>query len=247
MWQQVAELSKERGCLVHTHVAENQQQTERLEAYGGREVHYLQSMGALQPNLVMAHCVWLTPVEQEMVASSGASVAHCPSANMKLGSGFAPIPEMLELGINVGLGADGAPCNNNLDPFNEMRLAALIHKPRRGPESMGAVTVLEMMTLAGARALGREHEIGSLAPGKKADVILIKRSPLHAWPQEGTDPHVVVVYEHRASDVDTVIIDGEILLRNGNFTRWADSEILARAAEQRAAVLQRYEARDGRV
>ncbi|NIV33982.1 MAG: amidohydrolase family protein, partial [Anaerolineae bacterium] len=140
----------------------NKAQTERLEKYGGREIHYLRSMGALRSNLVLAHGVWLTAEERELIAAAGSTVAHCPSANMKLASGFAQVPEMLEAGINVGLGADGAPCNNNLDAFTEMRLAALIHKPRRGPRAMDAVQVLEMMTINGARALAREHEIGSL-------------------------------------------------------------------------------------
>jgi 5-methylthioadenosine/S-adenosylhomocysteine deaminase len=245
MWQRVVELAQEKGTIVHTHAAENKQQSERLEAYGGREIFYLHSMGALQSNLVLAHGVWLTEAERELVASSGVKVVHCPSANLKLASGIALVPEMLEAGITVGLGADGAPCNNNLDPFNEMRLAALIHKPRQGPKVMDAVTVLWMMTLAGAKALGREDEIGSLEAGKKADIVLVRRESLHAWPQEATDPHVEVVYEHRADDVDTVLIDGQILLRGGEFTRWQASEIMETAAEQRSAVLQRFEAPDG--
>ncbi len=217
LWREVAELAKERQVRVHTHAAENKEQTERLAKQGGREVHYLSKMGAVRSNLVLAHCVWLTSQEQALLAEHGSHVAHCPSANLKLASGIAPIPEMIEMGVNVALGADGAPCNNNLDIFTEMRHAALIHKPRAGPKAMSAETIVEMATLGGARAMGLEGQIGSLEAGKKADLTLIRRREIHAWPQVGNNPYAEVVYEHRSEDVDTVLIDGNVVLREGQF------------------------------
>jgi cytosine/adenosine deaminase-related metal-dependent hydrolase len=165
-----------------------------------------------------------------MLAASNTRVAHCPSANLKLASGYAPIPQMLAQGITVGLGADGAPCNNNMDMFREMRHAALIHKPRHGPRSMSAPTVLEMATLGGARALGLEAEIGSLEVGKKADLIVLSRDGLHAVPRLHTDPLSAVVYSHQAGDVETVVIDGDVVLREGRLTTMDEREI-RRAAE----------------
>ncbi len=147
--------------------------------------------------------------------------------------------EFLEHGIKVGLGADGAPCNNNLDMFTEMRLAGLIHKPRCGPRSMNAHQVLEMATIGGARVLNLDHAIGSLEVGKRADVIVLKREGLHAQPQHGVDPVAQVVYESKAADVDTVLIDGAVVVRNGSLTRMDHAEIRARANESARRVLSR--------
>lgn len=239
LWQAVARLAQERGVRIHTHAAENKEQTERLAQFGGHEVHYLNRMGAVGSNLVLAHCVWLTPEEHTLLAQRGAHVAHCPSANFKLASGIAPVPEMMQAGINVAIGADGAPCNNNLDMFTEMRLAALIHKPRLGPRSMPAETVLEMATLGGARAMGLEGQVGSLEIGKKADITLLRRRAVHAWPQIAANPYVEVVYEHRAADVDTVLIDGKVVLQAGRLTRCDMDEILDDAQAELAGLLSR--------
>ena len=241
LWREVAHLAEERDIRIHSHAAENKEQTERLAQFGGREIHYLNRMGAVGANLVLAHCVWLTREEQTLLAQNGAHVAHCPSANFKLASGIAPVPEMMQAGINVALGADGAPCNNNLDAFTEMRLAALIHKPRLGPKCMPAETVLEMATLGGARAMGLDAHIGSLETGKKADITLIRRREPHVWPQVGTDPFAEVVYEHHAADVDTVLIDGHVVLQAGQFTRCDVEEILHSAQTELAALLSRVE------
>ncbi|MCL4394868.1 MAG: 5'-deoxyadenosine deaminase [Chloroflexi bacterium] len=226
LWRQVVAQARQRQVLIHTHAAENREQTELLARSGGREAHYLDSMGALGRNLIMAHGVWLDPEEQALVARAGSTVAHCPSANLKLASGIAPVPEMLDLGVNVALGADGAPCNNNLDVFTEMRHAALIHKPRCGPRAMPAQRVLDLATINGARALGLEREIGSLEVGKRADLVIIRRDPLHAAPTYQCDPVAQLVYEHRSSDVETVLVDGEILIRDGRPVRWNERTIL---------------------
>lgn len=232
LWRQVVQAARQSQVLIHTHAAENREQTQRLARRGGSEVEYLKAMGALGRNLVIAHGVWLTPKERKLVARSGCTVAHCPSANLKLASGVAQVPEMLELGINVALGADGAPCNNNLDAFTEMRHAALIHKPRGGPSAMPAQQVFDMATLNGARALGLEREIGSLEVGKRADVAIVGRDKLHAAPSYMASPIAQLVYEHHASDVETVIVDGRVLIRDGRPTRWNEREILDDADRQ---------------
>jgi 5-methylthioadenosine/S-adenosylhomocysteine deaminase len=239
LWQTVAQLAKERGVRVHSHAAENKEQTERLEQFGGREIRYLNRMGVVRSNLVLAHCVWLTEEEQQILAENGAHIAHCPSANLKLASGIAKIPEMMDKGISIALGADGAPCNNNLDAFTEMRLAALIHKPRQGPKAMPAERVLEMATLGGARAIGLEKQVGSLEVGKKADVTLIRRRQFHAWPQVGTNPYAEVVYEHHPADVDTVLIDGVVVLRDGKLINCDEEEILRDAESELSMLLER--------
>jgi 5-methylthioadenosine/S-adenosylhomocysteine deaminase len=232
LWALTVRLAEEHDARIHTHAAENRAQTARLAATsGGTDVAYLQSLGVLSPRTVLAHCVWVTDEEVAMLASSGATVAHCPSSNLKLASGFAPVPEMLAAGVNVGLGADGTPCNDNLDMFTEMRLAALIHKPRVGPEGMAALDVLEMATIRGARALGLEDRIGSIEPGKRADLVVVRRDGLHAQPGGDRDPVGQLVYELRSSDVDTVIVDGRPLVRGGELTEMDPDELRARASE----------------
>ena len=245
LWADIVALAAEHDTLIHTHAAENKAQTERLAIDSATDIEYLHGLGATGPRLVAAHCIWVTDAEIAILAESGTRVAHCPSCNTKLASGLAPVPEFLERGVVVGLGADGAPCNNNLDMFQEMRLASLVHKPRSGPRSMPAMSVLEMATLGGARALGLEDELGSLEPGKRADVIVIRRDGLHAQPQAGVDPIAQIVYEHRASDVDSVIIDGRVLVRGGEFTELDPMEICARANDSAKRVLSRAELTNG--
>ena len=161
-----------------------------------------------------------------------------------IASGFAPVPELLEGGVTVGLGADGAPCNNTLDMFQEMRMASLIHKPRRGPRAMPADRVFEMATLGGAHSIGMESELGSLEAGKRADLVVLRRDRLHLQPQESIDPYAQLVYEHRASDVDTVVVDGRILVRDGALVELDEGEIRGRANESASRVLERVAAGD---
>src|SRR5207249_6552218 len=122
----------------------------------------------------LAHCVWIDAHEMDRLARQGTTVVHCPSSNLKLASGVAKIPELLAAGCRVAIGADGAPCNNGLDAFAEMRLAALIQKPRLGADALPAAQVLELATLGGARALGLEDEIGRIAPGRRADPVVLR-------------------------------------------------------------------------
>jgi 5-methylthioadenosine/S-adenosylhomocysteine deaminase len=148
------------------------------------------------------------------LARQATNVVHCPSSNLKLGSGIAPIPEMLAAGCHVAIGADGAPCNNRLDAFEEMRLAALIQKPRLGSDALPAAKVLELATLGGARALGLEKEIGTIEVGKCADLIALDLAGPHAQPEDA-DLISRIVYSARAADVRHVIVDGKIVVRDG--------------------------------
>src|SRR5881296_3747894 len=174
---------------------------------GHDEIAYLDSVGISGPRAALAHCVWVDKDDIAVLARQQTNVVHCPSSNLKLGSGIAPIPEMLAAGCRVGIGADGAPCNNRLDAFAEMRLAALIQKPRLGPDALPAARVLELATLGGARALGLDTEIGSIAPGKRADIVVLDLREPHLHPAMG-DPVSLVVYAACASDVRDVFVDG---------------------------------------
>src|SRR5204862_7355956 len=166
----VSDLAERSGAMIHTHAAETPLVFETVKRETGHdEIAYLDSVGISGPRAALAHCVWVDKDDIAVLARQRTNIVHCPSSNLKLGSGIAPIPEMLAAGCRVGIGADGAPCNNRLDAFTEMRLAALIQKPRLGAEALPAAQALELATLGGARAMGLEAEIGSLEVGKRAD------------------------------------------------------------------------------
>ena len=193
----------------------------------------------MNERLVMAHAVWLDEGERDLVRRKGAHVCHCPSSNLKLASGIAPIPGYLAEGVNVALGADGAPCNNRLDVFTEMRLAALIQKPMHGPRAMPAAAVVEMATMGGARALGLDERIGSLEVGKEADIVVVDRSALHVSPHAGGDPMSELVYSHCASDVVSVIVAGEFVVRDRSLVTADSAQVAADAEAERVALLAR--------
>src|SRR3989440_7062856 len=160
--EQVAQLARKRGVMIHTHASENRTEIEMVERETGqRNITYLNSLGITGQHVALAHCVHLDKTELEILASTGTHVVHCPSSNLKLGSGIAPIKEMLERGISVSIGADGSPCNNRLDMFTEMRTAALLQKVQHGADVLPAQGTLRLATVDGARALGLEGEIGS--------------------------------------------------------------------------------------
>lgn len=210
---EVRDLSAQYHVRVHTHASENRGEIQLVENERGmRNVIYLDHIGLATPRLILAHCVWLSEEEKEIIRLRGVKVTHCPGSNMKLSSGIAEIPDLLNRQIHVGIGADGAPCNNNLDMFQEMRLTALMHKIPHGPTAMDARTVLRMATMGGAEVLGMAKEIGSLEAGKKADVILLDLNDFHTYPSYDVDVYSRVVYSATRSNVDTVIIDGQLVL-----------------------------------
>ena len=163
------------------HLGETQSEVEEvLKKYGRRPVMQMERMGLLSSDLIACHCVWLTEEEMDLLARREVRVVHNPESNMKLAAGVAPIPDLLRRGVRVGLGTDGCASNNNLDMFQEMDMAAKVHKVHRlDPTVMPAETVLEMATLGGARVLGMEGQIGSLEVGKRADVIILDLEKPH--------------------------------------------------------------------
>jgi cytosine/adenosine deaminase-related metal-dependent hydrolase len=202
---------------VHTHASEQQAEIALVRQLRGMDnIAYFDSLGLSGPRVTLAHCVHPTLAERGLLARTGTHVTHCPSSNLKLGSGIAPIAEMLREGISVALGADGAPCNNNLDGFLELRLAALLHKPRVGPAGMTALQALELATRGGARARGLASEIGSLEVGKRADVIVVDPRTPHATPCP--DPVSAIVYAMQSRDVRHVLVDGRVLVEDGVLT-----------------------------
>jgi 5-methylthioadenosine/S-adenosylhomocysteine deaminase len=238
--ERVAELARERGVLVHTHASENQTEIELVErATGLRNIAYLNSVGLAAPHVALAHCVHVNDEELDILARTGTHVLHCPSSNLKLGSGLAHIAEMLERGISVSLGADGAPCNNRLDMFTEMRTAALLQKVRRGADVLPARQVLRLATAAGAHALGLQTEIGSLEVGKRADITILDLERLHLTPR----PDIVssIVYAAEAGDVRDVLIDGRLVMRVGELLSLAEHEVIAEARTQAKLLFERAE------
>jgi 5-methylthioadenosine/S-adenosylhomocysteine deaminase len=202
-----------------------------------RNVAYLHSLGISGSHVVLAHCIHLDDVEIDTLARTHTNVAHCPSSNLKLGSGVARVTEMLSRGISVSLGADGAACNNRLDMFTEMRTAALLQKLAHGPESLPAARVLRLATIDGARAMGLEKEIGSLEAGKRADVILVKLDQLHSSPRR--DVVSTLVYSAQPADVTTTIIDGRVLMRDGELLTLNEAVVLADANREASALAHR--------
>jgi len=232
------ELAERFGAQLHTHAAETIVERETvLRTTGLEEIAYLDSVGISGPRAALAHCVWVDAHEIARLARQGTNVVHCPSSNLKLASGVAKIPEMLAAGCAVALGADGAPCNNRLDVFSEMRLAALVQKPRLGAEAMPAAKVLELATLGGARALGLEDEIGSIAVGKRADLVVLDLHAAHMHPSGG-DPVSFVVYAATAADVRDVFVDGRPLVLGHELVTLPIDEIV-QEADRCAAELRR--------
>jgi 5-methylthioadenosine/S-adenosylhomocysteine deaminase len=232
---EVAKLARERGVMIHTHASESMAECEMVESETGlRNIVYLDSLGVSGRHVVLAHCVHVSDREFETLHKTQTNVAHCPSSNLKLGSGIAPITAMLERGISVSLGAAGAPCNNRLDMFTEMRTAALLQKVLHGPEVLPAGRALRIATIDGARALGLADEIGSIEVGKHADVIVVNLNRLHAAPE--TDVASSLIYSAQASDVRTTIIDGRVVMRDGELKTVNEADVIANANREAKAL-----------
>lgn len=234
----VAKIAKENNLLIHTHASENRREIEVVESETGyRNIEYLQKVGLAGKNIALAHCIHVNEREQQILADTGTHVLHCPSSNLKLGSGVAPVTEMLARGVSVSIGADGAPCNNNLDVFKEIRLAALLQKMRCGSTALPAKTAFHLGTLAGAKALGQEAQIGSIEVGKRADIIIVNLNNLHCTPTP--DLLSTLIYSANSSDVETVIIDGQVVMRNRELLTMDEAEIIAQARQEYKALVKR--------
>jgi len=233
--------ARSNHILVHTHASEQRAETELVRRrFGVPNIQLLANLGLADTNACFAHCVWPEEEEFDVLASGGASVVHCPSCNMKLGSGAAPIAAYLERGVNVALGADGAASNNRLDGWEELRLAGLLAKFRDGPAALPAPDLFELATLGGARALGLDADIGSIETGKLADLAVIDLRHAHAAGPE--DVYTRLVYSARAADVRQVLVGGKIVVENGQLIAFSEAEAIADAAQQRTRLVKRLSA-----
>lgn len=208
-----------RGLLFQVHVAETRTEQELIPESGSlTPVQYLDSLGIIDRTTLLVHGVWLDSADIAIIKKRGASVVHCPESNMKLASGIAPVQALLEAGVNVTVGTDGSASNNDLDLFGEMASAMALYRiAGSDPCVMDARTLVRMATIGGAAALGLDTEIGSLASGKKADMIVINTSQPHLLPM--TDPFSALVSGVRGGDVTEVMVDGELLVENGCLKR----------------------------
>ncbi len=233
----VATEARTRGCLIHTHASENLDEVALVREQTGRDnVQFLHELGLSGPDVALAHCIHLTDDEVRLLAETGSRVLHCPSSNLKLGSGVAAVPELLEAGVHVSLGADGAPCNNRLDQFTEMRLAALVQGPRVGPGVLDAARVLHLATRAGAEALGLD-DCGWLVPGAQADLVVV--DPNHVTALPSPDPISAAVYALTPAAVRSVWIAGECVAREGAVVGWDTAETVAGVRSAFARVRER--------
>jgi cytosine/adenosine deaminase-related metal-dependent hydrolase len=225
------ERAAEHGDLVHTHAAEHPEERAAVRrALGDDDVAVLRRWGVAGPRAILAHGVQLVDDEARAMAQEGTRVVHCPSANLKLGSGIARVAELDALGVQLALGADGAPCNNNLDAWTELRHAALLAKVRTGVTSLPARRAFRLATIDGARALGLDALIGSIEPGKRADLAVVRLDGAHVEP--GGDVFSRLVYACGARDVEHVLVDGERVVAHREHRRLDVERVKARAREQ---------------
>ncbi len=249
--EEVRRKAHEQKALIHTHASENLKEIQMVKRLVSCEnVEYLHQLRLTSEHLVLAHCVWLKNTEKRILQRTGTHVVHCPSSNMKLASGFAHVPELREMGVNVALGADGAPCNNTLNMFQEMRLAALLHKPAHGPKAMRAQDVLDMATRDGAKAVGWWDDIGSIEEGKKADLIGLNLRAL-----ENSIDHLdlsgdkipiapiasAIVYSSSPQHVLWTYVDGKKVYENGQVKGIRASTLLQRVRESRLLIQKRIQ------
>ena len=230
------ELADELGLPLHIHLAETRQETAlSLEQHGLRPVAHADRLGLLRPGTILAHVVDVDADEIALLARRGVIVVHNPSSNMKLASGVAPVPAMLDAGVRLALGSDGAASNNRLNMFTEMGRAALLHKAAGDPETMPARTVLDMATRGGAAAMGGDG--GVLAVGRPADCIALDLSAPNMQPLFNAASHAV--YAATGMEVALTMVAGEVLYRDGRFSRFDYPALCAEVREMRRFVLRR--------
>ncbi len=245
--RRAAALAREHGLPLVTHLSETRSEVERLrKAHGRTPVAWLAELGVLGPNLLACHCVVLNAEDIALLKRYDVKVVHNPESNMKLASGIAPVPDLLRTGVCVSIGTDGCASNNNLDLFLEMDTAAKLHKVSRlDPTVLNAATVLKMGTIAGARALGLEELTGSLEAGKAADLIVVDTASPHLTPMYNPVSHLV--YAVRGSDVDTVVINGRVVMENGRLLSLDEHRVMADVARFAARIRPRTAAGKRRV
>jgi 5-methylthioadenosine/S-adenosylhomocysteine deaminase len=231
-----AELAVEFDVPLHTHLAETALERKNMrDEMGMPVIPYVREQGLFDAKVIAAHCVHIDMGEMRTLEHAGAGIAHNPSSNLKLASGFAPVPQMLEVGLNVGIGTDGPASNNDLDMFEEMRLASLLAKAvSQDPTAVPAPVTLAMATRLGAQALHVGHLTGSLEPGKRADMILVDTGPVHNAPRFQRDPnnaYAQLVYAAKSTDVTDVMVNGRWLMRDRELLTLAEEDLLVQARE----------------
>jgi len=239
LYEEVADLAGEWKTRVTMHLAEVKEDVRYAKQnFGMTPFEFIESVGLAGPGSLFAHMVWLTDSDVRRVAETKANVAHCPSSNLKLASGIPKVPELLDAGANVGLGCDGAPCNNSYDMIREMKIAAVVQKARLlDPLTMPAATVMEMATVRGAKAMGMDSETGSIEVGKKADLVFIDLKKPHLTPFRNIVSNIV--YSAMGSDVDTVMVDGKLLLRHGKSLTLDEERIMGEAQRRQDELISR--------
>jgi 5-methylthioadenosine/S-adenosylhomocysteine deaminase len=238
LMREVAREARARGLFVHTHSSENKDEIAIVaERTGTRNVLALASYGIAGEKTILAHCIHLDEAERRELATSGTRVAHCPSSNLKLGSGICDVVGLMAEGVHVSLGADGAPCNNRLDQWTELRTAALLQKPIHGPTALGAQAALRLATRAGAEAIGLGAELGQVAVGMLADLQVVGLDDVLAGP--GGPVASRLVYGTERSAVRHVLVQGQVLVEDGKLTRMDKAEVGARARRELAGCLER--------
>jgi cytosine/adenosine deaminase-related metal-dependent hydrolase len=231
LWDGIRDLALRRGWPVHTHALEQDDETRGVRALknGRDEIQYFADQGVLATDLRMAHGVGMTAEHLERVRAHRFSVVHCPSSNLKLGSGIADVVAIRRAGVPVGIGTDGAACSNQLDNFAELRLAALLQKLKHGPGAFSGLDALRLATSEGARALGLQDEIGTVERGKAADLVVLSAGRPELWGASAADPHDLVAFGASRAAVRHVVVDGELLVEDGRLTRLNGEEILREA------------------
>lgn len=210
----VINMAAEKGMGIHIHLSESKKEVEDSYNLRGKSpIKHVHDLGLFELPTLAAHCVHLSDEDIAILADKKVNVANNPGSNLKLGNGFARVEDMLKKGVNVALGTDGSASNNNLNMFEEINLAALVNKALKGDTtSIPAATAVKMATLNGAKALGLEKEVGTLEVGKKADIVILDLNKPHFYPRYNLVASLA--YSAQASDVETVIVDGKILMEN---------------------------------
>jgi 5-methylthioadenosine/S-adenosylhomocysteine deaminase len=235
----IAAEAKRLGAKIHIHLLETEhERADIMRAQERTPFHSMRDTGMFEIPLIAAHSVYLSEREVGIATDMLFSVAHCPGSNLKLASGIAPVHDLLRRGVNVALGTDGAASNNNLDMFEEIRLAATIHKVNsRDATAVPAYAALSMATRGGAKAVGKENELGQLAPGFRADIITVDLTAPHMTPNHNVVANLV--YSAGAADVVDTVVDGRVLMRDREITAFNEQEILALAAAIAADLVSR--------
>lgn len=241
LWDGIRDLSLRHGWPVHTHALEQQDETSAVrELKGGRdEIEYFADRGLLATDLRLAHGVWITWDHLERVRHHDLSVVHCPSSNLKLGSGIADLLALQQAGVPVGIGCDGAACSNHLDNFEEVRLAAFLQKLKHGPDAFSGLDALRLATSEGARALGLQAEIGTIEPGKLADLVVLSTRRPEMWASPKVDLHDLVTFGASRAAVRHVMVEGRLLVEDGKLTHLNLDEIYRESSRHLVALIRR--------